>query len=431
MKILLINAFYQSYQKNLYFLKKIKNIFTIPSLSLKYIATITPKTHSIKLVDEAFDKINFEDYYDLVGISCVHTSSAIRSYQIADEFRSRGKTVVLGGYHPSALPEEAKEHADSVVVGEADEIWPQLLKDFENNQLKPFYYQQKPVESNKIPITDHSFLKKTTVVGSIQASRGCPYECEFCAITNQKFGCVYRTRQIEDVIEEIKSIPQRFIIFHDSSFSINLDYAKNIFENMKKLNKNFRCWMNANIPLKDKEFLKLASEAGCIAIEIGFESTSQSTIDHLKKNTNVVRDYKSVIRSIHDHGIATGVTFVFGFDTDNIDAFNKTSNTINELDIDVPKFGILTPLPGTPLFEQMDQGNRIITKDWSKYDMGHVVFKPKNMTKEELLYGSYKLAREFYSTSNLTRRIFRNNHLKFYSWLWSASANLYGKQTLI
>jgi len=431
MKILLINAFSGSYQKNSYFFKKIKNIFAVSSLSLNHIATITPETHEIKLLDESFSKINYKEKCDLVGISCVHTYSAPRAYEIADEFRKRGITVVLGGYHPSALPEEAKQHADSVVIGEAEETWPQLLKDFEKGELKPFYHQIKPIELDKTPITNHSFLRKNTLMESIQTSRGCPYGCDFCSITNQKFGCIYRTRKIEDIIQEIRSIPQRFIIFHDSSLSINIEYAKNIFRNMKDLNKKFRCWMNANIPLKDEEFLKLASEAGCITIEMGLESTSQSTIDNLKKNTNTVKDYKSIVKLIHDYGIATGATFVFGFDTDNKDVFNKTSETIKYLDIDVPKFGILTPLPGTPLFNEMEKSNRILTKDWEKYNLGNVVFKPKNMTEEDLLNGSYKLAKDFYSGKDVLKRIIKNNHLNFYSWIWSASANIYGRQTLI
>ena len=431
MNILLINAFSQGSKNNSYLSRKIKNIFITPSLSLRHIATITPNTHSVKLIDEAFDKVDFEDDCDLVGISCIHTSSAIRAYELADEFRRRGKTVVLGGWHPSALPGEAKMHADSVVVGEAEETWPRLLKDFENKKLKPYYYQEKPIDLRNVPITNHSLISKFTLVESIQATRGCPVGCEFCAITHQKFGCIFRIRPVEEVIKEIKSIPQKFIIFQDASFSINLKYVKNIFKGMKELNKKFRCWMNANVPLKDKEFLKLACEAGCIAIEIGFESVSQNTINALNKNTNIVKEYKSIIKIIHDYGIMVGGTFVFGFDTDTSDTFKKTSNTIHDLDIDVPKFGILTPLPGTPLFEKMNKEGRVITYDWSKYDLGHVVFKPKNMTPEELIYESYKLAKNFYSTRKILKRSFRNNHLNFYSWLWRLSANIYGKESLM
>ena len=424
MKILLINAMLTNPKSYSFFVRMTNNIFMTPSISIKQIATITPEKHSVKLVDEVFNKVKFNEDYDLIGISCIHTSTAKRAYEIADEFRNRRKTVVLGGWHPSMLPEEAKQHADSVVIGETEETWPILLKDFENGKLKPFYKQEKPVAPENIPKVNHSLINKITLSSLIYATRGCPYGCKFCAITSQKFGCIFRMRPIGHVIEEIKSIPQKFLIFIDPSFSINIEYTKQLFKAMKGLNKKFRCWMNANIPIHDKEFLQIAEDAGCIAIEIGFETLSQKTLESINKKTNNLILYKKIIREIHNHGIAVGGTFVLGFDTDTKKVFDETLQNISSLDIDFPRFAILTPLPGTPLFYELDSQGRILTKDWSKYDMVHVVFQPKHMSPEELQNEWYRIGSEVYSPTALVRRLFTNNKLHYYSWAWRFFSNI-------
>jgi len=433
MKILLINLIYPFL--SVYTLKTFKGLrklltnrffqsLEFKPINLPLLATLTPKKHEIDIrVVHRYKDINFDVDYDIIGFSST-TLDSLETYKIADEFRSRGKTVVIGGCHPSALPEEAKQHADSVVIGEAEYLWLELLKDFEEKKLKPFYRQDRMVEPKDIPNLAYSFSKEKSFVAGVQASRGCPIGCEFCAITNQKYGRIFRTRPVENVIKEIETLPQKFINFHDSSFTINKDYTKSLFKEMKGLNKVFRCWMNADIPLDDEEFFKLASEAGCAAIEVGFESISQETLNIIGKKTNRASHYKAMIKKIHDYGIATGGTFMFGFDNDKKDVFNNVLNFIYESKLDIPRYAILTPFPGTKLYERLDKEGRIFDKDWSKYNFANVVFKPKQMTPEELRSGFYMLAGEVYSPPQVIRRIFRYSRLKTSAWVWKSVYNI-------
>ncbi len=429
MKILLINVSLEEYVKKHVLknilLKNIYNKITTSSISIYVIASLTPSKYKINLVDESYNKIDFKEEYDLVGISCSCTKVALRSYKLADMFRKKGSKVVIGGYHPSCLPKEAKQHADSVVIGEAEKIWPQLLDDFENNNLKPFYYSEEYTDPKNIPVLNYKTINISPYVAGISATRGCPYNCSFCSINSQKFGCVFRKRSIDDVIKEIKSMPQKFLYFYDSSFTVDIEYTKELFFKMSNLNKKFRCWMNANIPLTDDDFLRLASEAGCMMIEIGFESLSQKTLDEMGKRTNKVQFYKELIKKIHDYGISVGGIFVFGSDCDEESVFDDTLDNISHLNLDYPRFSILTPFPGTPLYNKLDSENRILTRDWMKYDMGHVVFQPKNMSPEALESGWLRVIKETYSKSNLIKRTIGNYKLNYASWLWSSLSNLH------
>lgn len=422
MKILLIDSLRSTPDRENPFFIPFYRLFTAPALTLKNLSAVTPKEHEIETVDEDFKNVNLDGDYDVIGMSCL-TASASDVYNLADEFRKRRKTVILGGCHPSALPQEAIQHADSVVVGEAEYIWPQVLKDIEQGKLKDFYYQDKPVDLKNIPRIDHSHRNDISFLTAVQASRGCPMKCEFCSISSQKYGKIYRTRSIEEIIEEIKTVPHKFICFYDPSFTINFDYTKTLFKEMRPLNKKFRCWMNANVPIHDDEFFKLASEAGCIAVDIGFETFSQETIDILGKKLNKVDLYKKIITMFHDYGITVGGSFVFGFDNDTYSVFDETLCYLSSLDLDFPRWGILTPFPGTPLFDKLEKQGRILSKNWSQYDMMHVVFQPKNMTPEELQSGLQKVNDEIYSPINILKRVFSKNNLSFNSWLWTFISN--------
>jgi len=429
MNILIINAYGKPNQKNEFPFpySLLRKILYYPSGILEEIATLTPKDYNVTFIDEGLNqKINFDMDYDIVGISCIHTPSSPRAYYIADEFRKRKKTVILGGYHPSALPEEAKQHADAVVIGEAERNWPKLLQDFSENKLKPFYSQDESIDLNNVPIRDKKYLtKKNYFFRGVYTSRGCPYGCNFCSISNTKFGCIFRKRPLEKVIEEIKLIPQKNLVFNDSSLSIDIEYSKKLFREMKNLNKKFRCWMNLNIPIDDKDFLKLASEAGCRVIEMGFESVSQNTIDALGKKTNIVKKYKEIVKKIHDYGIAISGLFIAGLDSDKKeDLGKKYIDDILSIDLDSPRVALCTPLPGTPLFHQLEKEGRILTRDWVKYDMMNVIFKPKHMTPEELHSRWINIMEELYTTSNCLDRLFNKNRLKMSSKLWSLFYNI-------
>ena len=229
--------------------------FTYPSLTLQQVAAITPKKHSVKIIDERFERINFSKDYDVVGISCL-TYNSLRGYEIADEFRKKGVKVVFGGYHASLLPQEAKQHADSVVIGEAELTWPKVLEDIEKGTLKPFYRSEKLVEPEDIPAARHDIGSYNPFTEAIQASRGCPVGCEFCAMQIVE-GPRFRGRPVDHIIDEMKTIKSKSIFFADASLTINPNYTKSLFKEMKYLNKSFECFGNINVLSRDDEFLKL------------------------------------------------------------------------------------------------------------------------------------------------------------------------------
>ena len=384
------------------------------SLSLMILASLVPNHHIVKIIDERYEKINFNEDYDIIGISC-YTYNVLRGYQIADEFRRRGKKVVLGGWHPSALPMEAECHSDSVVIGEAEEIWNQLLKDFEKGKLKSYYKQERPVDLKIIPIARRDLTYKKIKNASLQATRGCPVGCEFCSLGTMELIKLFRSRPIENVIEEIESIKQKNIIFNDPSLTIDPKYTKLLFKEMGSFNKKFICDGNINVLSKDDELLKLASEAGCLEWEIGFESVSQQAIKSIGKKTNIVEDYKQGIKKINDYGMDVLGCFIFGFDTDTKKTYIDTIDEINRIKLNKVLFNILTPYPGTRLFSRLEKEDRILTEDWSRYTGKNIVYKPKNITMEDLLTEYTKITKKFYSSKEIIKRFFRSNkkELKF------------------
>ena len=357
-------------------------LFTNQTLTLPSVAAAIPKEHNIKLLHEDDEDIDFSKKYDLVGISCF-TLYALRAYEIADEFRQRGVPVILGGYHPSAMPEEAKQHADSVVIGEAELTLPQLLRDFEKGKMKPFYQPKTWVKPEDIMPLRRDLLHYQTLTDGLFATRGCIHKCEFCSITSF-FKHTYRRRPIENVIEELKSIPRKFVLLHDANLTVDIDYSKALFKAMIREKVNKRWLGNGNIYSlgNDLEFLRLARDAGCICWTTGLESVSQNSLNGVKKSNNKVERYGQWIKNIHKNGMGIMGLFMFGFDEDTLDIFDKTLDALNELGIDRAEFSILTPLPGTPFYYKMEKEGRILTKDWSQYTQTRVVFQPKNMTPE-------------------------------------------------
>lgn len=381
-------------------------LFGYPVITLPLVASLTPKKHSVKIINEGYDPIDFDEEVDLVGITC-YTMTAPRAYEIADEFKKRGKKVVLGGYHPSALPDEAKQHADSVVIGEAELTWPELIKDLEKGKLKPFYPADKDFDMSIIPLMRRDLILHNPILGALHTTRGCPNRCEFCAITSfYKHGM--KQRPIKNVIEEIQHMPNKLFVFHDPSMTVNPKYSRELFKEMikAKVRKGWVANGNSNVLGRvDEEFLNLARKSGCIEWFIGFESVSQEALNGIQKTSNKVKDFKKLIKRLHDHGMTVQGGIIFGFDEDTPDIFDTTIDTINDWDLDVLEVNILTPYPGTPIFDRFEQEGRILTKDWERYNQVDVVFQPKNIGVEELKEGARKLAKDFYSKSKVMRRI--------------------------
>ncbi len=398
MKILLIMPHPNSKRD---FLSKI----SYPCLTLQQIAGITPLKHHVRIIDERYEGIDFNKDYDLVGISCL-TYNSYRGYEISKVFRKKGVPVVFGGYHASLIPQEVKKHADAVVIGEAELSWPRLLKDLENGKLKPFYNAKRLAKPEEIPPARHD-IGSYIFHEAIQASRGCPTGCEFCSM-NQIEGKKFRGRPVDNVIDEMKKIKSKNIFFADASLTINPKYSKELFTAMKELNKKVRCFGNINVLTSDDEFLKLSREAGIKMWYVGLESISQENINQAGKGTNKVKNYGKAIRKIKDHGIKVTGYFMFGFDKDTPEIFNKTLQAIYNWELDSASFSILTPYPNTRLFERLEKEGRIKNYDWSKYNEGNVNYKPKKLTEEELLEGIRFMKNDYFSVKQSLIRSFRS-----------------------
>ncbi len=380
-------------------------IFGYPIITLPHLAGITPKKYDVRIVNENYDTIDFDEDADLVAITC-YTMTAPRVYEIADEFRSKGKKVVLGGYHPTALPDEAKQHADSIVFGMAEASWPKLLNDVEKGKLKPFYERDINFDMADIPPIRRDLIKHNPFLGAVQTTKGCPNRCEFCAISSF---CRHGVRQrpIKNVVEEIKQMPNKIFVIHDPHITVNPKYARELFKELirQKIRKSWVANGTTNVLGKvDDEFLDLARKAGCVEWFVGFESVSQAALDSIKKTHNKVENFKKMIKRVHDYGMTIQGGIIFGFDEDDPSIFDITLEKMYELEIDVVEINILTPYPGTPLFDKLEREGRLLTKDWSRYNQVDVVFQPKKMSVKELLDGTRKVAKEFYSWPNLLKR---------------------------
>ncbi len=386
---------------------KISSKFFIPSLTLEQLIASTPEKYEIKIVNEWYEKVDFEEDCHVVAISSF-TKDAYRAYELAKEFKMRGKKVILGGYHPTALPQEAKRYADAVVIGEAEESWPQLLRDLERDKLKPFYFKK----ARKIPPAKrirHPFFS------ALQATRGCPYKCEFCQLTGFKDN-IHRKRPIPEIVSEIKSIKNKIFWFHDASLTIDPKYTKHLLKEIirNKIKKKWIAFGNLAVLSKDIELIRLAKKAGCIAWMVGLETISQKTIDtEIKKGGNKIEKVPKTIEKIEKEGMEIWASFIFGFDNDTPDIFDKTLEKLNEWGIKVAEFNVLTPFPKTPIFKKFVRENRIFSFNWSKYDLNNVVFTPKKMEEKELENGIRKLNRKFLSLDKIIKRTLLANHKIF------------------
>jgi radical SAM superfamily enzyme YgiQ (UPF0313 family) len=391
----------------------------VHSAALQLLAAITPKRHDMTIVEEHLgDDFEYDDHVDLVGITSMTIQSA-RAYAIADEYRRRGIKVVLGGIHPSVVPEEAAQHADAVVVGEAELLWETVLNDFENNTLKKIYRFNNLVDMKHIPPYRRDLFKNGTTFSLAQAqtSRGCPYDCSFCS-AHLFSGRKYRFRPVENVIAEIKALKEKVIFFLDDNIFTNSNYSRELFTELKKLNKIWVGQASMRLTVNNPGLLKLAQESGCSGLFIGIESISGKSLKEVggfNKNTAASqRDIATALKIIHDHGIIIMAGIIFGFDNDDIDVFDRTTDFLTKNRVALGAFSTLTPFPGTKIFETMRAQNRILTYDWSQYDARNAVFRPKLMSPEQLREGTLNAGVKFHSARNILKKFFTNNRHPFY-----------------
>ncbi len=375
-----------------------------PPLGLAMVAALTPPEVEISLTDENVTVIDFQKETDLVGITAL-TITAQRAYEIADTFRARGVKVILGGSHPSALPEEAGQHADAVVIGEAEGIWSNVIEDFKANKLQRIYSQRERPSLLNLPIPRRDLFTKGVyyVPNTISTTRGCPYDCSFCSVTSF-FGHTYRYRPIEEIVKEIETLNHRKLIaFVDDNIVGNPKFAKELFRALVPY--KIRWVAQASVTVaKDDEILKLAAASGCISLLVGFETLSPANLAAVGKRINVVDEYETVIRKIHSYGIAIHGFFILGLDEDDEDVFERTVRFAQKMRLESAQFAWPVPYPGTALYESLDKAGRIVTKDWRQYE-SNVVFEPKLMSPEKLQKGYDWAWREFYSIPSIWKRI--------------------------
>jgi radical SAM superfamily enzyme YgiQ (UPF0313 family) len=380
--------------------RKTVDMIRFPMISLNYIAAVTPQEHEVTIVEEEIETLDFNTDCDLVAITCM-TATSSRAYDIAAAFRIRGKTVVLGGIHPTVLPNEAKKHCDCVMTGEAEPVWAQMLEDFENGCLKPFYDGGAGASLDVLPRRD---LMKPGVLGMepIVTSRGCPYSCEFCSAW-RFFGRRIRHVSIENVVKDIGNSKSKRFMFLDDNIVGDPIYARSLFLALKELK---IAWVGqASISFsKNEELLKLAQESGCKGLFFGVESVSEEKIKRMSKGMKSQAATIDAIKRIMGSGIIFHASLVFGFDDDELSVFDETLEFMHKTKIPSASFNILTPYPGTDIYNNLKAEGRLITENWYYYDHCTVTYRPKKMSVDQLYEGYQYTKKNYYSLGRILNR---------------------------
>jgi len=391
--------------------------FMMPPPSLAYLAALTPSDWEVRIVDENIGDVS-GDGADLVGITAM-TWNTPRAYEIAEEYRRKGVTTVMGGIHASMLPDETARFVDAVVVGEAESVWPGLLRDFDAGDLKRLYRGERlPLENLPFPRND-LYSSGYRLRASVQTARGCPIDCDFCSVS-VSHGRTYRQRPVDEVLDEIEALDCREFFFSDDNL---LNYGKEaearairLFRGMAERGFSKRWVSQVGIDFAgNPEMLNWARKSGCLTVHIGFESVVEEALQSMRKVRNLkvgVANYKEVIKRIHDHGIGVHGAFVLGSDGDRKDVFQRTIEFVLDSMIDTASFTILTPLPGTRLYSRLEIEGRLLRTDypddWRHYDFEEAVFRPAHMTPEELEEGVYQVYTGVTSRATSLRRAFNS-----------------------
>lgn len=376
-------------------------------LPLTTVAAVTPPQHEVAICDENVQPLDFDADADVVGVTFM-TALANRAYEIAGEFRSRGKIVVAGGFHPTLCPDGAAEHFDAVVVGDAEGTWPRVLADIEAGRLQRIYRAEKPCDLADAPIPRRDLTASTArhyvTTSAVQTGRGCRHRCRYCSITafHQH---THRSRPLEHVMEELRRIPRNFI-FVDDNIIADPEYARGLFHAMIPLRKRWVSQCSLKIA-DDLELLRLARAAGCRGLFMGIETISEKNLADVDKGFNDSKGYLKRIAAIRRHGIGIIAGMIVGMDNDDPAVFERTLRFLQKARIDALQLNILTPLPGTPLFDDFVRQGRLVDRDWSRYDFRHCVIQPKRMSAQQLQDGADWLYSQFYRLDRILLRFVR------------------------
>ncbi len=377
-------------------------------LTLPTLAALVPKALDavVSCVDEGIAETDPNLQADLVGLTVI-TGNATRAYELARHFRSRGITVVLGGPHVTLVPEEAQAHADSIVVGYAEQTWPQLLHDFSRGVLRSRYDQAADFRLGGTPLPDRSVLPEHRYLTAdvFEATRGCVHDCSFCVVP-AAWGRRPWQKPVEEVVADIRQRRARRAMFVDLNLIADRSYAAQLFEALIPLRIHWY-GLATTLLCDDQPLLDLAAASGCRGLLMGLESVSSSSLRRSHKAFNHPEDYPRVIAELHRRKIALQACFVFGLDDDTPDVFDQTARFAVQHGIDLPRFAIVTPFPATQLYQQLASDGRILTHNWELYDGQHVVFQPAHMSVAELQEGTERAWKQAYSYRGMARRMWR------------------------
>ncbi|MFT4170070.1 MAG: radical SAM protein [Dysgonomonas sp.] len=383
-----------------------------PPLGLATLAAYLSPDDEIDLQDQHIEKLNLDDEPDLVVIQ-VYITNAYRAYRIADHYRDKGAYVILGGLHVTALPDEAALHADSIFLGPAEESFPRFLKDF-RNKIPQKVYRSSIRTLQNMPVVRRDLIKrhKYLVPNSIVVTRGCPHHCDFCyKDAFYEGGKSFYTQLVDDALAEIDRLPGRHLYFLDDHLLGNKKFASELFEGMRGMNRVFQGAATI-ASILDGNLIEKAAEAGLRSVFVGFETFSPENLKMSNKKQNLARDYSEAVKRLHSLGIMINGSFVFGLDHDNKDVFKRTVDWGVQNAITTSTFHILTPYPGTRLFSDMEQAQRITSRNWDLYDTRHVVYRTTNLSTRELEEGYNWAYNEFYSWSNIFEASWKHDSIK-------------------
>lgn len=377
-----------------------------PPLALLVLSTLTPKHHKVSISDENIEHDDFNDSPDLVGIT-VKVDTFQRAAVIADKYRSRGIPVVVGGVHATAVPEQCAKIADAVVIGEGEVLWPRLLRDWENGlKLQQYYRNEAPVDIASVPVPDWSLLKEKDYLftNTLRIGRGCPWKCDFCYNSCRNMDSRYRIKPLRNILNEIKSLNTNHVMFIDDNFIGNLKKCRELLQEFKKMNLTWHTAVSANIG-QHEDILDDMAASGCKTLFIGFETINRGNLASCGKKQNKVELYSDTVKKIHERKMMVNASFAFGFDGDGKSVFPDTLKWLEENKVETMTGHILTPYPGTVLYERWRREGRITDFDLTHYNTAHVVFKPDGMTAEELYDGYKWIYSRFYSWASILKRL--------------------------
>ena len=375
--------------------------------SLTTIAALTPPEHDVTICDENVEPLDSDADVDVVGVTFM-TGLAARAFEIAAEFRRRGKLTVAGGFFPTLCPERAMPHFDIVVAGEAEGVWPQVLADIERGEYRAVYRGEAAEDLSDVPIPRRELVDRTArhyvTTRGVQTGRGCRHRCRFCSIA-AFFEGRHRSRSLAHVLDRLRRVP-RYFMFIDDNIIADPEYAKALFRAMVPMKKRWISQCSLELA-DDPELLRLAYRAGCRGAFIGIETVSEENLAAVEKGFNDSKGYMEKIRRIRRAGIGVQAGMIVGMDGDDTTVFERTLRFLEAAKIDALQLAVLTPQPGTPLYDEFERDGRIIDSDWRHYDFRHVVIRPKKMTPQQLQDGADWLYAQYYRLDRMLWRFVR------------------------